>query len=524
MIQDRQVWVRGGILILYLTVFLYFLLKVYHPRVDEGLVLYGAQVVYQGGAPYRDFFEVFGPGSLYWMAFLFKLFGADWLITRYVLFATALIIALLVYWITRRIYRGPFDILPALLFVVLSLSTRPIVSNHLESNLFACASIFLFLLWQGKNNQWLLAGAGLCAGIASCFMQPKGLLLVCAFWLILLIDKYLFKRTSTINRNDFIILLGSYCAIGIVVILYYSLIGGLDELIFANLIFPLTNYSQVNKVPYGFGVVKYYWGTYHAIVSLFLPSLPALAITVFSMIPFFLICVLPLILLTIFLRDFIDLRRTKKPGNIVMIHLFIVGSAVWLSEFHRPDIIHLIMGSPIFVILFVAMVDGGKTDIKKIALKIIFLSLVSVSLINIFASCSANKQINTRRGILNTFWEDRNLEFLQEFTRPGDQVFVYPYYPIYYYLMDLRNPTSFNCLVYGYHTQKQFEQAISELEKSKVKYIVWDTLMEIYKYLPNSKLTEEKMIMEGYFQKNYEIVRQNQHIWIMKKRPTLHPY
>ena len=32
---------------------------------DEGTLVYGAQLVAQGALPYRDFFEVMGPGSFF---------------------------------------------------------------------------------------------------------------------------------------------------------------------------------------------------------------------------------------------------------------------------------------------------------------------------------------------------------------------------------------------------------------------------------------------------------------------------
>src|SRR5919109_2828428 len=44
---------------------------------DEGIVLQGAQRLLRGQVLYRDFFSYFTPGSYYWLAFLFKIFGSS---------------------------------------------------------------------------------------------------------------------------------------------------------------------------------------------------------------------------------------------------------------------------------------------------------------------------------------------------------------------------------------------------------------------------------------------------------------
>jgi len=49
---------------------------------DEGLVLVGADRVLRGEMPYRDFWTLYGPGSYYLLAGLFKLFGEFALVER----------------------------------------------------------------------------------------------------------------------------------------------------------------------------------------------------------------------------------------------------------------------------------------------------------------------------------------------------------------------------------------------------------------------------------------------------------
>src|SRR5215468_4326951 len=52
---------------------------------DEGIILQGAQRILAGQVLYRDFFSFLTPGSYYWVALFFKLFGSSILVARAVL-------------------------------------------------------------------------------------------------------------------------------------------------------------------------------------------------------------------------------------------------------------------------------------------------------------------------------------------------------------------------------------------------------------------------------------------------------
>src|SRR3954453_11399734 len=65
-------------------------MRLYMLGTDEGTLDYGAVRVVQGQVFARDFFEVIGPGTFYWLAAFFKLFGVSFLATRICLFLTSL--------------------------------------------------------------------------------------------------------------------------------------------------------------------------------------------------------------------------------------------------------------------------------------------------------------------------------------------------------------------------------------------------------------------------------------------------
>ncbi len=49
---------------------------------DEGIILQGAQRILRGEVLYRDFFSFFTPGSYYFVALIFKIFGSSIIVAR----------------------------------------------------------------------------------------------------------------------------------------------------------------------------------------------------------------------------------------------------------------------------------------------------------------------------------------------------------------------------------------------------------------------------------------------------------
>src|SRR5258708_15647453 len=50
--------------------------------IDQGTLLCGAARVTEGQVPFRDFFEVIGPGTFYLLALFYKIFATTWLAAR----------------------------------------------------------------------------------------------------------------------------------------------------------------------------------------------------------------------------------------------------------------------------------------------------------------------------------------------------------------------------------------------------------------------------------------------------------
>ncbi len=148
----------------------------------------------------RDFFEVVGPGTLYWLAIFLKLFGVTFVATRICLLLMSLGTGLLVYFLSCKVCRT-YCVLPCLLVAGTSFGMLwPAISHHVDSNLFALLLVACMVLWSERHNNAALIAAGILAGATTCFLQTKGILLLASILLWLWIQRQ--RRAAPISGTD----------------------------------------------------------------------------------------------------------------------------------------------------------------------------------------------------------------------------------------------------------------------------------------------------------------------------------
>jgi len=523
--STRRPAISYWVLFLFSLSYLFLFLRVLWRVGDEGLVVYGAQRVAEGALPYRDFMEVFGPASFYWQALFFSLLGKKWIVARGVLLFTGATSAVLLYWMPRRLYRGPFEMMPALFYLLLGIPLWPASNHHWDSNLFALLAAGSFLLWQEKRRVLYLVMSGVIAGITSCFIQQKGFLLLASFFLALLLMN---KRSADKEKSILKLtgpLVAGYVGVGGAVFLYFSMNGGFQDLVYSNFLWPLANYHAVNIVPYGYGLREFILPSWLAILQQFLPERVSQGLCGLFLVPFAVILSLPiLVAVQVVLSCRVPSNRTGifPPPTITCL---CSGFALWVSEIQRMDMIHVIYGAPLLFVAFTGIWNLGyekMTWFRKSVMLFVAFCLLSFGTFNGFIASSANHKIETRRGTIYRFGDDSALRYLEEHTRPGEQVFVYPYYPMYYFLANINNPTRYNNLIYGYHTDDQFHEVISDLERKKVKLVLWDTLVEgknLKTWFPRYEHPpEEQLVLERYLQTHYRVIGVENGFRIMRRR------
>jgi len=150
--QAVPVWRSMSYFVLIAAVYLFPLMRILMQGTDEGELIDGAVRIVHGQVFARDFLEVMGPGTFYWLAFFFKLFGVTFLATRICLFLTSLGTAFLMYFLSRRLCVRHAALPCALLAGVYFGVLWPAISHHADSNFFALISIVCVVLWQENKK------------------------------------------------------------------------------------------------------------------------------------------------------------------------------------------------------------------------------------------------------------------------------------------------------------------------------------------------------------------------------------
>lgn len=493
------------------SIYLLPFMRILMQGTDEGTLLYGAVRVVHGQVLARDFFDVMGPGTFYWLAAFFKLFGVTFMATRICLFVMSLGTGLLIYFLSRRICRR-YSVLPCLLLAGTYFSTIwPEINHHVCSNFFALLSVACIVLWQDKHRNGLLFAAGVLAGVTTCFLQPKGMLLLFAILLWLWMQR---KQLST-TRSSLGTVIGGYCVVVGIVLIYFWSRGALRDLIYVNLVWPSRHYDAINAVPYALGILHYWnqWVRPMNGVMWFVVMASVLII------PFLLVAALPALLLTLGIR-----HRTACAKPTVLLY-WLCGWALWLSEIHRKDICHLVSGSPLLIILCIYLLAESRGKVAALTLQILSVSAACLAVVNLFVVLTAHT-VNTRVGSAAVFQDDPVLTFLDEHVAPGEEIFAYPYCPMYYFLSSTTNPTRYSLLIYNYNTSAQFHEVIQVLEQHKVRYVLWDTNFQTKKvaalFPASVRIQPRDLIMEPYLDSHYKLVKVEDGVRIMERKSEDH--
>src|SRR5580704_10871343 len=313
--------------------YLFPFMRLFLQTPPEGLLVYGAVRVLHGQVFARDFFEVVGPGTFYWLALFFKLFGTTFVATRICLFVTSLGTALAMYFMSRRTCKQ-YQVLPSILLAGTYFgSSWPAISHHVDSNCFALLAVACMIVWQDKRKNGLLFAAGALAGATTCCLQAKEMLLLLA----LLVWLWMQHRRRSAPLSWLWAVAGGYTSVVALMLAYFWSRHALWDLFYVNVLWPSQHYSAVNVVPYAQGIIHYYWDHFVIAKSGFRWTIVTASVLIA---PFLLVAALPAVLPAIAARF---IRNNVRPE---IVFYWLCGIALWLSEFHRKDIFHLVFGSP----------------------------------------------------------------------------------------------------------------------------------------------------------------------------------
>ena len=276
-------------------------------ELDEGIVLEGAQRILRGEVLYRDFFSYFTPGSYYFLALLFKIFGSSFLVARTALVFFGGVYSTVAYLLARRVCSRTSAIFVAALVTLTTLPYRFEVLHNWDSTLWACLAVYCAVRWL-ESPRWTWAFAtGSLASLTCLFEQSKGAGLVLGLGAGLVAIAFL-DRQQSLWKDKTLGLAAGMAWPFLATVAYFGAQHSLS-LMLADWFWPLHHYSLANHVPYGYQ--NWSDATRHLLFGS--GSLMQRAITVLALSPCFLVPALPLAAVALLVYWLVQMWRQTEP-------------------------------------------------------------------------------------------------------------------------------------------------------------------------------------------------------------------
>lgn len=311
---------------------------------DEGIAIYGAERVFHGQVPYRDFWTMYAPGQYYLLALLFKLFGMSLMVERV---ASALIAAALctfIYAIVRSFTGRAIAVMCVMIAAVWMGGLKMFGSPMPTALMLALGSALTFVSFISTQHRSYLIISGLLAGAAALFRHDIGVYTLTAEVVMTAVSAMASRsRTSPGAEKKggnlirpVVLLAGGFALIVIPAAAYLLSRVPLAD-IYADLIwFPSTVYPHVRRLPFPLLWANCPTDTPARFVrALISPSNPSF--------PFYIPIAVYLIGVVYFVRIIVTRKRqewsSRQKGTIFFL---VLGLFYFLQAIVRCDIHHFI--------------------------------------------------------------------------------------------------------------------------------------------------------------------------------------
>jgi 4-amino-4-deoxy-L-arabinose transferase-like glycosyltransferase len=455
---------------------------------DEGIVLEGAQRVLRGEILYRDFFSFFTPGSYYFLAMIFKLFGNTFTVARVVLLVLGSCYSVLAYLLSRRVCSRSIALVVTGLMAATTLPFRFLVLHNWDSTLWACLAVYCSVrCLELPNWKWPFA-VGSFTSLTFLFEQSKGAGLGLGLGVGLLIVAL---ASPSERRFSSAQLSGFACGLLWPFVLAFAYFGAHHALgiMAADWVWPLQHYSAANRVPYG----HQNWSDETRNQLFGTGSLFVRVITMVTMSPCFVIPLLPLVAAALgvywTVRIFQKERDESKSEYYVVVCATLSGLLLSVVVV-RADIIHFVYLQPLFCLVLAWVfeardVPGGL--LRNLRGAVVLCLVIAFSLFSIpllIRATTASNSLTTRKGLVKTPRNDAVIPYVQKHVTEGEPMLVYPYLPLYQYLSATSGPSSLEYFQPGMNTSEQAQEMISQLASRRVRVVLFES--SFVQKIPNS--------------------------------------
>jgi 4-amino-4-deoxy-L-arabinose transferase-like glycosyltransferase len=468
---------------------------------DEGIILQGAQRILEGQVLYRDFFSFFTPGSYYFVALLFRLFGDSYLVAHTALALLGAAFAPITYLLARRMCSRQASLLVTGLMTVTALPWRFIVIHNWDSTLWACLALYCAVrLLESPSVPWAFA-ASTFTSLTGLFEQSKGaglLLGLGAGFLIIAIES---RPSKIFTRTQWIAIVLGLAWPFLITLSYFASRHALTTML-ASWFWPLQHYSGANRVPYAYDNLT--GEARHRMFDAASPGLRLFAMLVFSArswIPY-----LPLFAVALLVRLAVRRWRRVSIGPVWAYYVLVSAtiSGLLLSIIiTRADYLHFLYLQPVFFLALAWLLDGRTirrrflTLVAPVVGFCLAMSLLAVAG-QLMLQVRTDNLVVTRRGVIAMPRPDRAIEYVQTHVAPAEKILVYPYQSTYYYLTQTYSPTRFDFYQPGMHTAQQLQEMLAEFSAHPTRAVLYeptftDHLREAWPNTPQSAFARDAL-------------------------------
>lgn len=202
------------LIILFIITAIYYLPIIKSPLApyDEAVILVGAERVLKGQIPYKDFLTLYGPGQVYTLAALFKVFGISVTVERIYDIVIKSFLSLFIFLIIRLLSSNKTAIVGwtmSLIWIEYSyLHAYPVY----QAVLFTFISVYLLLLHMKQQKNYFVILSAICIVFAILFRHDLGGLAAIAIALVLTLRKNN-GHTEIMDSSNFLYSNRSHCSV-----------------------------------------------------------------------------------------------------------------------------------------------------------------------------------------------------------------------------------------------------------------------------------------------------------------------
>lgn len=224
---------------------------------DEGLILVGSEMVFNGRIPYKDFWTMYGPAQYYITAALFKLCGVDSIYLRLIDIFFRAIIILSGFFIIEKFAQKKTALFFSLLTLLLLSSFGTYGFPIFPAVALSLLSVLLIINHINKHKSWVYILSGMLIGIVALFRHDLAMYSFVSMSTFIILksatknpnQEYFFNLKIKDLHNWFCFLCGTIFVLAPISILFLLKVD-INDILSSLFVIPATNYPEMRYLPF----------------------------------------------------------------------------------------------------------------------------------------------------------------------------------------------------------------------------------------------------------------------------------